>query len=530
MTHYSKQKKTAGGLSWTPVLMALLLAVGVLLGMQFNKENPSITIINQDNSENGLIVGKVDELIRYIDAKYLEDLERDTLVNNAINKVLSSLDPHSSYIDNRQLIQIENRLNGSYKGIGLEFLMYKDTLLVTNVLEEGPAEANGFKVGDKILQINEDTVSGRGLKLRTVEEIIAEQEDKAYTVVRKKVDGAIETVELSKKDIALPSVLRGMLIADSVGYIKVNHFAQKTYYEFMSQLDTLSAQGMKHLVLDLRQNPGGYLTQATKILDQLFNREGRLLVYTEGRTSKRQDYNTTGRNLFDVDQVAVLIDEGSASASEIIAGAIQDNDRGVVIGSKSYGKGLVQEQYRLSDGSALRLTVARYYTPSGRSIQKPYKEKSIDRDEANATDSLNYYTSTGRSVNSGGGINPDIILDDQVLYDEEMMGASLLSLFYASNKQHVDKLVDWRDIPAFFAQDLNDEVKQLLIQFIEAKEDRNVYSDQLDKLYLNLKMMILERNVENKELQAYFIDQDEAVLKAISLVSDIEQMDEILGY
>ena len=174
--------------------------------------------------------------------------------------------------------------------------------------------------------------------------------------------------------------------------------------------------------------------------------------------------------------------------------------------------------------------MARYYTPSGRSIQKPYKAKSEDTDEANVADSLSYYTSTGRSVNSGGGIMPDIIMNDQVLYDEEMMGASLLSLFYACNKQHVDRLVDWTDIPAFFQQDLNDKVKQLLIQFIEAREDRNVYSDRLDKLYLNLKMMILERNIENKELQAYFIDQDEAVRKAISLVSDIEQMDEILGY
>ena len=267
MTHYSKQKKTAGGLSWTPVLMALLLAVGVLLGMQFNKENPSITIINQDNSENGLIVGKVDELIRYIDAKYLEDLERDTLVNNAINKVLSSLDPHSSYIDNRQLVQIENRLNGSYKGIGLEFLMYKDTLLVTNVLDEGPAEANGFKVGDKILQINEDTVSGRGLNLRTVEDIIAEQEDNAYTVVRKKVDGAVETVELSKKDISLPSVLKGMLIADSVGYRNETRGVGGLFFDDLNTPDFETAFGFMQAV------GNGYLDAYVPIIEKRKNTE-----------------------------------------------------------------------------------------------------------------------------------------------------------------------------------------------------------------------------------------------------------------
>lgn len=530
MTHYSNRKKTTGNLSWTPVIMALLLAVGVLLGMQFSKESPAITIINQESSENGLIVGKVDELIRYIDAKYLEDLERDTLVNNAINRVLSSLDPHSSYIDNRQLVQIKHRLNGSYKGIGLEFLMYEDTLLITNILEGGPAAKSGFKVGDKITKINNDVVSGKGLKLRVVEDIISGQEDQIYTIQRLTVDGEVLDSELSKESIALPSVETGVLISDSIGYIKVNHFAQKTYYEFMSQLDTLSVQGMKHLVLDLRQNPGGYLTQATKILDQLFNREGKLLVYTEGRTSKREDYTTTGRNLFDVDQVAILIDEGSASASEIIAGAIQDNDRGVIIGSRSYGKGLVQEQYSLSDGSALRLTVARYFTPSGRSIQRPYKKEQLEAEGETVKDSVNYFTSTGRSVYSDGGIMPDVLSESQGVYDEEMMGASVLSLFYASNKLKIDESIALEDVQSFFDQDLNENVKILLDEFIAEKEERKAYTEKLDQLYTNLKLLILERNFDQSELQAYFIEKDMTVLKAVSLVSDIEEMDAILGY
>lgn len=527
MTHYSKENKSRTSISWTPVLMAIILAVGVLLGMQFNKENPSITIINQENSDKGLIVGKVDELIRYIDAKYLEDLERDTLVNNAINRVLSSLDPHSSYIDNRQLIQIEHRLNGSYKGIGLEFLMNKDTILITNVLESGPAKSNGFKVGDKILQINDVKVSGVNMKLRAVEDVISEHEGDAFVIDRLSANGSLISAKLLKEDIALPSVEEGVLISDSIGYIKVNHFAQKTYYEFMTQLDTLSSQGLKHLVLDLRQNPGGYLTQATKILDQLFNREGRLLVYTEGRTSKRKDYFTTGRNLFDVDQVAVLIDEGSASASEIIAGAIQDNDRGVLIGSKSYGKGLVQEQYNLSDGSALRLTVARYFTPSGRSIQRPYKE--VDKEEVSG-DTVNYFTSTGRIVSSGGGIVPDLPIENQFMFKKDMFGSSLLSLFYASNKKQIDLVLNLEDPKSFLNENLNESIDLMLTDFIAEKEERSFYNEKLDKLKDNLKLILLDRSFDKNDLKAYFVEQDAAIQKAVSVVTDIEQMDIILGY
>lgn len=510
--------------------MAVILAVGVLLGMQFNKENPSITIINQSNSDNGLIVGKVDELIRYIDAKYLEDLERDTLVNNAINKVLSSLDPHSSYIDNRQLIQIEHRLNGSYKGIGLEFLMYKDTLLITNVLKAGPAAAAGFEIGDKITRINDIDISGQNLKLRSVEDIISTQTEDEINVERIIGSGELVQSILTKADIALPSVNEGTLISDSIGYIKVNHFAQKTYFEFMRQLDTLSTQGMKHLVLDLRQNPGGYLTQATKILDQLFNREGRLLVYTEGRTSKRKDYTTTGRNLFDVDQVAVLIDEGSASASEIIAGAIQDNDRGVVIGTRSYGKGLVQEQYKLSDGSALRLTVARYYTPSGRSIQRPYKETKLSETDGLSKDSIDYYTSTGRSVYSDGGIMPDILIKGTDFYSEDMFGASILGLFFASRKQDILNNLELEDIAQLLDNQLDSEIRDMLSAFLAEKEEREVYVEKIDLLSENLKYLLIDRLYNQEQLQDYFIEQDSVIGEAVLLVKDVDRIDTILGY
>lgn len=540
MTHYSKKTKS-GSRNWIPATMALVLAFGVLIGIQFGKDRASITVINQESSEQGLIVGKVDELIRYIDAKYVEDLERDTLINGAINRVLSSLDPHSSYIDSRRLYQIENRLNGSYVGIGVEFVLRNDSILVLDLPGDGPALDAGLEIGDRILSLDGNMVSGAGLSMDEIEDLFKGEANTKLSITALSSAGQAKEISLKRASIAIPSVDQGIMVDPTTGYIKINRFAQKTYFEFMEQLDSMSQLGLRHLIIDLRDNSGGYLTQATKILDQLFKREGELLVYTEGRRTSRNEYKTTGRNLFDVDQVAILINEGSASASEIIAGAIQDNDRGIILGQRSFGKGLVQEQYLLSDGSALRLTVAKYYTPSGRSIQRPYSDLEDYNDGPNRgadsldlkieNDSFKYYTKNGREVYSEGGIMPDVLIEESSEMNYPLVSRTSFNLFYALNKTLVDgqrELIEG-------AADQELTVPESIVsayQFFSAKEEGDSASiaplAETDKMELYYFMVgRLQGESLSNSLRT---EQDEMVAKAVELFANEEDMDKLLGY
>ena len=415
---------------WIPLLMSIMVVGGMVVGMKM-QQIPLIQTSGSyaPNQQSSIHEGsKIEELLRYIENRYVDDVDRDKLVDKAIRTILDELDPHSSYIDTENLKQVNEQLQGNFEGVGIEFLMIDDTILVVSPISGGPSDKVGILAGDKIVSIEDSIVAGIDI---TFPEIVSKLRGERGTTVnvgiKRKNESELLYFDVERDEIPLNSVDIAYMLDEQTGYIKVNRFSATTHVEFMDSLEYMvENNGLKDLVVDLRQNPGGYLQEAIKMLSQLFSEKQQLLVYTEGRTVKRSDYETTGRAFFEIGNIAILIDEGSASASEIMAGAVQDWDRGVVVGRRSFGKGLVQEQYTLRDGSALRLTVARYFTPTGRSIQKSYEPgKDYDGDIANRIlsgelfsedsiailDTLKYFTKKDkRVVYGGGGITPDLFV------------------------------------------------------------------------------------------------------------------------
>lgn len=425
---------------WLPSLLSVVLVSGMIIGKRMGEPEPPMNANDRSLVSRYLEPGRVEEIIRYLEAKYVDKVNGGELTEEAIKDILSNLDPHSSYISREEVEEVNESLEGNFSGIGVEFMMLEDTILVVSTIPKGPASSAGVKPGDRIIAINDSVTTNKSLNYRQIVKLLRGPKDSNVKLSVKR-EGSNKTLvyQFKRGSIDQPSLDVATLLEPEVGYIKIARFTATTYNEFMKALEELvKKRGMKHLVLDVRQNPGGYLEEATQILSQLFEEKGKLLVYTEGRASNRKNYTTSGRMAFKVDKLAILVDEGSASAAEILAGAIQDQDRGVVIGRRSFGKGLVQEQYPLRDGSALRLTVARYYTPSGRCIQKPYDrgEENYDADlearlnhgeltsekEARGAigDTTQYKTSDGRIVYGGGGIMPDVFIPiDTLLLNED---------------------------------------------------------------------------------------------------------------
>lgn len=411
---------------WLPALLLTGIALGILIGFRLANPAPQ----QSEGQLSGFRDGshqKLEELIRYIEAKYVDPVDRQQLVEDAITSVLKELDPHSSYIPKEELQQVSEQLEGSFVGIGIEFMLLRDTPIVVSTISDGPAERAGILAGDKLLSLGDSTIAGKQLNSRDIIRILRGKQGSTIEVgIQRFPSKKIRRVKLNREEIPLRSIDAAYRINNQTAYIRISRFSANTDKEFLAELEKLTPREQPvNLILDLRQNPGGYLQQASNILSQIFDERNQLLVYTKGHTVRRSDYRSSGRAFFNINHVAILIDEGSASASEIIAGAVQDHDRGLIVGRRSFGKGLVQEQYQLRDGSALRLTVARYYTPSGRSIQKPYKDvedydlelqnrlnsgELLSLNEVELQDSTRYYTSNGRVVYSSGGIVPDIFI------------------------------------------------------------------------------------------------------------------------
>ena len=375
---------------------------------------------------------QVEEIIRFLETKYVGDVNSDELVTKAINKILEGLDPHTHYFPPDQMDELEERNMGHYVGIGIEVAFLGDSLVVLYPKKDSPAEKAGLHPGDYIVAINDQAIPGDSIKQQEILDMI--KGDKGTRVklrIKPMLADTIRTVEVIRDEIKVPSVIAAYMVDTSVAYIKVQRFTNTTYREFMDAWERLSTtKNAQHLILDLRDNPGGYLREAVNILSQIIEQEGQLLVYTEGKNHDRIEYKSTGKVFFPVGNVTVLINEGSASASEIIAGCLQDQDRGLILGTRSYGKGLVQEQFELSNGGILRLTVSKYYTPSGRLIQKQY-------DSTSAVDTVMVFkTKSGRVVHAGGGIIPDIEVKDDINWNDPM-------------------LKEWMDIISEYAIDYN---------------------------------------------------------------------------
>lgn len=410
-----------------PLILAATISIGMMIGYKLNDKPEMNLISKQVFPEDSLnYTGRIEELLRFIDNKYVDTINSELLTDTAIQAILAKLDPHSSYMSPDETKSQNDEMNGNYYGIGVENHFINDTVIISNVFEGGPAAQAGLKVFDKIIMVDGDTVAGRKLDYENIRKRFRKQlgQQVELKILRfgKSYDYTIQVGGIKVK-----SVSSTYLSDIETALIKIDRFGTNTYKEFMEEVEKeFGKNKAKHLILDLRSNPGGYLPEAINILCQIFKEKDKLLLYTEGRSGKRNEYKSTGKYFFNIDKVIVLIDENSASASEIIAGAIQDWDRGIIIGRRSYGKGLVQEQYPLNNGGAIRLTVSRYYTPSGRSIQKDYSDsdyynKDIIRryehgdlfykDSSTVKNATVFHTKIyKREVSSNGGITPDIFI------------------------------------------------------------------------------------------------------------------------
>lgn len=421
---------------WLPLLLSCSLVAGILIGINLGGDAPAG---NQDIYRPAK-TDKLVELLRYIEARYVESVDESLLVEEAIEHVLEQLDPHSGYIPAEQLDEENAALQGNFEGIGVEFMIIRDTIVVMQSIRGGPSAAAGVQTGDKIIRIEDELVAGTQLD---TDAVVRKLKGARGTVVNLGVlrsgERELREFAIERDQIPLKSVEAAYLIRPHVAYVKVNRFSQDTFKEFMEAMSSLySDEQPRDLILDLRQNHGGYLQQATRMLSQFFAQPGVLLAFTEGRQVERTAYKSQGRMYFRIGDVVVLVDEQTASASEIVAGALQDHDRAVVVGRRSFGKGLVQEQYGLKDGSAVRLTVSRYFLPSGRSIQKPFSDRARYRDDWNErmrsgeffhaeamvpVDSTPYYTSGKRLMFGSSGIWPDVFVPMDDNAQDPLVGA-----------------------------------------------------------------------------------------------------------
>ena len=392
------------------------MLTGILIGVFFDFPAPSIAIAESTQRES-----KIRQILNYIDFEYVDNVDTDSILDVTITDILSKLDPHSAYIPQEKVAATEETMMGSFEGIGIEFRIFKDTLTVIRTIEGGPSEQAGIKAGDRILMAAEKQMFGRGL---SSQDVIATLKGEAGTRVSlamyHPVDGTKSLVTVKRGKVPISSVQNTFMLNDSTGYIRLTRFSQTSGDDFRKALKEFRGKDVQHLVFDLRDNPGGLLSTACEIADE-FLKDDELIVFTRNREGDKNVVRATSSGLYENGSLVLLINEGSASASEIVAGAIQDNDRGWIVGRKSFGKGLVQEEMTLNDGSKIRLTTRRYYTPSGRSIQKPYEDYSQsylqsrgykNGDAVVVNDTLKgkhiYRTLSGRPVFDGGGIEPDV--------------------------------------------------------------------------------------------------------------------------
>ncbi|MFD0796040.1 S41 family peptidase [Maribacter chungangensis] len=404
-----------------PSLIAAALALGVFVGGKLHFNDTPERLFTTNSKKD-----KLNRLIDYIDYEYVDDIDTDSIVDVTVNSILEKLDPHSVYIPEADMARVSESMKGDFVGIGVNFYPYKDSIAVIRAVKGGPSFLKGIRAGDRILMANNDTLFGKGMPSSAiVEKLKGKEGTKVKLTVYRKSEDKTLTIDVKRGIVPIKSVESHYMLTEEMGYIKVNRFAESTFREFKSALTKLQKNGAQKLVLDLRDNPGGYLGVAEQMADE-FLKEDKLILFTKNKKGKIDKAFATDKGSFEDKPIYVLINERSASASEIIAGALQDNDVGTIVGRRSFGKGLVQREMALGDGSAVRLTVSRYYTPTGRSIQKDYQKGNKDYykrfteryhngelfsvDSIKVADSLKFKTPKGKVVYGGGGIIPDVFV------------------------------------------------------------------------------------------------------------------------
>lgn len=526
-----------------PLFLALALAGGILIGANSFKASPN----NTAATAKGYL--KFRDILAYIDRDYVDTVNIETLSDYAITQMLEKLDPHTAYIPASEMDMARSYLEGDFEGIGVEFNIFRDTVHVVAPLSGGPSEAVGLQAGDKILKVDGKNIAGIGITTQGVfEKLRGAKGTKVNLTIQRKEEKKPLQFVVTRSKIPSVSVDASYMVNDRTGYIKVTRFAANTYTEFKEALLKLKKQGMQNLVLDLRGNPGGYMDRATKMADE-FIAGNKKIVYTDGKGSK-YDSETYARMKGEFEQgpLVVLVDEGSASASEIVAGALQDNDRALIVGRRSFGKGLVQMPIPLNDGSELRLTISRYYTPSGRSIQKPYTAGGEDYeldiykrfqrgeyfhpDSIHFNENLKYKTMNGRIVYGGGGIMPDIfVARDTAEYSNYLnqLYAKNLIREYALNYYH-DHRKDLEKMPLarFKASfEVSDKMLQDLVREATALKipyNQGEFSRSKALLKNNLKAYIARSVYGASGFYPVYHEKDDELKQALQHIEQANQL------
>lgn len=472
---------------YIPLLFSIGIVMGIFLGTLLNFDRNDISLLQENGKKE-----KLNKLIDYLDYEYIDTVNTDSIVDITVNEILNKLDPHSSYIPSQNRQENEDNMKGDFVGVGISYHTIKDSVAVISTIKGGPSEKAGIKAGDRIVYADDTPLLGKEFIDDSLRIILSGQINTAVQL-RVKRQGVDELLDIKVKRGTVPivSVEASYMLTPSLGYIKVNRFAESTDKEFTQALTNLKEQGATQLALDLRDNPGGYVYSAENVVDE-FLEEDKLILFTKNKTGKISKTFARGDGVFEDGELFIIINENSASASEIVAGAIQDNDKGIIVGRRSFGKGLVQREMSLGDGSAVRLTIARYYTPTGRSIQRPYElgdktyfEEYLRRyengelrsaDNIEVADSLKFKTPLGKVVYGGGGITPDVFVPKNTSYEVEHLNYVLRSGYmrtFAFELLEKDRAY----YNALSQEDFNEEVEitdEIIEDFISFTGERGI--------------------------------------------------------
>ena len=515
-----------------PLIIASALALGFFIGGKLNFNDSPERLFSTNSKKD-----KLNRLIDYIDYEYVDDVNTDSIVDVTVNSILEKLDPHSVYISEKEMSSVADNMKGDFVGIGINFYTYQDTIAVIRTVKDGPSHAKGILPGDRILMADEDTLYGHDFPSEIIVDKLKGKEGTSVDLtVFRKSENRTFNVKVKRGIVPLKSVDAFYMLTKDMGYIKVNRFAESTYKEFKDALGKLQKRGARKLVLDLRDNPGGYLGMAEEMADE-FLEDGKLILFTKNKKGKISKSFATDEGSFEDKPIYVLINERSASASEIVAGALQDNDIGTIVGRRSFGKGLVQREMALGDGSAVRLTVSRYYTPTGRSIQKTYAngtkdyyQRFTDRyhsgemisvDSIKVADSLKFVTPKGKVVYGGGGIIPDVFVPIGSNEEEAVDSMDNLGFISFFVFEHLD---EDRERYAQYTQEefVNDfKVDDILFEkFVEYSVDRNLrmnFYEHENSIKLFLKANIAEQLFNTNIHAKIKADEDLMLQKVLEL-------------
>ncbi len=496
---------------YTPIILSLVLILGIFIGSSLNHKK------DYKNGHNEVFAtsNKLDVILDIIENNYVDSIKKKDLIEKSIPVVLKNLDPHSIYIPARDLNEVRAPLVGNFVGIGVQFNIQDDTVIIVKTIQGGPSEEVGILPGDRIINVNDSVFAGTKITNNDVfKKLKGKKGTKVKVGIKREGESSILDFTITRGIIPIYSIDVAYIIEPEVAYIKIARFSSTTYDEFIKAVRKLRIKGFNKIIIDLRSNTGGYLGAATKLVDEFLEKD-KLIVYTQGKNRARREYKATENGLCEKDELVVLIDSYSASASEIFAGAIQDNDRGIIVGRRSFGKGLVQEPIYFKDNSSLRLTIARYYTPTGRSIQKPYEKGTSNYhndlairyrngeykavDSSYFVDSLKFITKGGKTVYGGGGIMPDTFVpvdtSNVTKYLIEIRRKGLIYSFaikYSDlNRRTLKKYDNFKDLIKYL------NTQNLLSKFIKYAQSKNVSKNEKD--------INISKNVINVQLNAYIV-------------------------